>query len=81
MATTTTTTCDHCARVLQGKLKGFFGGPPNSLSTQALQVPISIPPEHQRAFRDFCNEHCLRDYLIAHLPSPAQPSPSLQVSA
>lgn len=67
--TTTTTTCDHCGKSLKSEIHSFMGGPANSLRTTALQVAIAIPPQDRRTYRDFCNEHCLRDFLLQHLPS------------
>lgn len=72
--TKTTTTCDHCGKSLKSEIHSFMGGPimggpANSLRTTALQVAIAIPPQDRRTYRDFCNEHCLRDFLLQHLPS------------
>jgi hypothetical protein len=75
MATTTQSSCDHCGKLLKSQLRGLFSGASNHLSVDAMQVALAIPPERQRTFRDFCDEHCLRNFLVKHVPSVTKPAP------
>lgn len=73
MATNTQTVCDHCGKPIKSQLRGLFGGPSNHLSTDAMQIALAIPPEKGRTYRDLCNEHCLRDFLVKNVPAETYP--------
>lgn len=65
-------TCDHCGKSVKAEGRSFMGSEPNWLSLDGFTIALAAPQfahHSTKYYRDFCDEFCLRDYLIAKLPA------------
>lgn len=67
------TKCDQCEKEITTDNPYCFGiKSPNILETQGINVSLKAGGNGCNSFhRDFCNEQCLRDYLVEHIPAHA----------
>lgn len=73
---TNLTHCDHCKAEITTKVTAsFFGAVQASTSGVSLHLYAGSQGGNKKD-RDFCNEACLRDFLIANLPAETTAQPS-----
>jgi len=56
--------CDQCQKdIKEREYPSFFGVP----TGDEICIALKAGSNQGSAYRDFCSEECLRDYLVAHI--------------
>lgn len=67
------TICDACAKEINETRRHLSDFPHNS---ERKGLGIHLKVAESNAYRDFCNEGCLRDFLNKHFPKAPEAAPT-----